>query len=76
VLAGVPLVSLTLDMEVMNALLLPIVLGFLLALERVALPPEDRMKGAYQWAAWGMAGLIMLFGLYMAATVFVQAFLP
>jgi Mn2+/Fe2+ NRAMP family transporter len=76
VLAGGPLVSLTLDMEVMNALLLPIVLGVSLALERVALPPEDRMKGAYQWATWGMAGLIMLFGLYMAATMLAQAFLP
>lgn len=34
----------TLDVEVMNALLLLIVLGFLLALERRTLPPKDQMK--------------------------------
>lgn len=73
VLAGISLVNLTVDIEVMNALLLPIVLGFLLALERSALPPEDRMKGAYQWMAWGMTGLIILFGVYLAATVVVHA---
>ena len=39
------LVSLSVDVEVMNACLLPIVLGFLLLLERRALPPELRMTG-------------------------------
>jgi len=33
------------DVEVMNALLLPIVLGFLLVLEARALPSEHRMHG-------------------------------
>lgn len=74
VLSGVPLLNLTIDIEVMNALLLPIVLGFLLALEQVALPAEYRMKGRYKFVAWGMAALIMLFGLYMAGDVIVQTF--
>ena len=39
------LVDLSVDIEVMNACLLPIVLGFLLALERRALPAPLRMRG-------------------------------
>jgi Mn2+/Fe2+ NRAMP family transporter len=74
VLSGIPLINLTLDIEVMNALLLPIVLGFLLLLERVALPTEYRMRGVYRIVAWGMAALVMLFGLYMAGDVVVQTF--
>lgn len=46
VLASVDLVRLSIDVEIMNALLLPIVLGFLLALEARALPPSWRMRGA------------------------------
>jgi hypothetical protein len=39
------LVNLLVGVEVMNACLLPIVLGFLLALERRALPNDLRMSG-------------------------------
>jgi len=74
VLSGISLINLTLDIEVMNAILLPIVLGFLLALERVALPPEYRMKGVYKWIAWSMTVLVICFGLYMGGSVLVQAF--
>lgn len=74
VLSGIPLVNLTLDIEVMNALLLPIVLGFLLALEQVALPAQYRMKGIRKFISWCMAGLVMLFGLYMAGDILVQTF--
>lgn len=74
VLSGLPLINLSIDIEVMNAILLPIVLGFLLALEQVALPKEYRMKGIYKLVTWGMAGLIMAFGLYMAGDVFLHAF--
>jgi Mn2+/Fe2+ NRAMP family transporter len=74
VLSGVPLVSLTLDIEVMNAVLLPIVLGFLVALERVALPEEYRMKGIYKWLAWGVTAVVIGFGLYMGGSVLVQLF--
>lgn len=69
VLSGISLISLTLDIEVMNAILLPIVLGFLLALEQVALPPEYRMKGLRKLIMWGMSLIIIGFGLYMAGSV-------
>ena len=49
----------------MNALLLPIVLGFLLALEMKALPKEHTMRGAYRWTVWTLCGIVMAFGLYM-----------
>ena len=58
----------------MNAILLPIVLGFLLALERVALPKEQRMKGVYKWIAWSVTTLVICFGLYMGGSVLFQAF--
>ena len=65
VLAAVDLVTLAVDAEVMNALLLPVVLGFLLALERRALPAESRMRGARKWTSWGLCLVTMAFGLYM-----------
>jgi Mn2+/Fe2+ NRAMP family transporter len=65
VLAGFNLVSLAVDVEVMNALLLPVVLGFLLALERKALPPEHRMRGAYRVTCTTLCLIVMGFGLYM-----------
>jgi Mn2+/Fe2+ NRAMP family transporter len=65
VLISVDLVSLAVDAEVMNALLLPIVLGFLLALERRALPPSARMKGFHKYVTWALCLAVMCFGLYM-----------
>ena len=65
VLASVDLVSLAVDCEVMNALLLPIVLGFLLALEAKCLPREYRMRGVYRLAVTGVCIVVMCFGLYM-----------
>jgi NRAMP (natural resistance-associated macrophage protein)-like metal ion transporter len=65
VLASVDLVSLAVDCEVMNSLLLPIVLGFLLALEAKSLPPEYRMRGAYRFAVTTVCVIVMCFGLYM-----------
>ncbi|MGL4875763.1 MAG: NRAMP family divalent metal transporter [Clostridium sp.] len=44
VLSGVPLVPLTLGVEVLNTLLLPIVLGFLLALGWKVLPEKHKLK--------------------------------
>ncbi|WP_297635860.1 Nramp family divalent metal transporter [uncultured Clostridium sp.] len=44
VLSGVPLVPLTLGVEVLNTLLLPLVLGLLLALGWKALPKEHALK--------------------------------
>jgi NRAMP (natural resistance-associated macrophage protein)-like metal ion transporter len=43
VLLGIPLISLTIAIEVMNALLLPIVLGFLIALGWKVLPEQYRL---------------------------------
>jgi Mn2+/Fe2+ NRAMP family transporter len=64
VASGVNLVSLSVAVEVVNALLLPVVLGFLFLLARKALPEEHRLRGLYAW----IAGLVMLatagFGLF------------
>lgn len=56
------LVSLAIDVEVMNALLLPIVLGFLLLLEARALPAEHRMQGAHRYGVWALSAVVMVFG--------------
>lgn len=45
--SGINLVDLSVGVEVMNALLLPVVLGFLYALARRALPSGHRLRGAY-----------------------------
>jgi Mn2+/Fe2+ NRAMP family transporter len=43
------LVSLNVGVQVMNALLLPLVLGFLIALAVRALPSSVRLRGVYLW---------------------------
>ncbi len=65
VLTSADLVSLSVDMEVMNALLLPIVLGFLLALEARALPRQWRMRGFRKYLTWTLCLLVIGFGLYI-----------
>jgi Mn2+/Fe2+ NRAMP family transporter len=65
VIASVDLVRLTVDVEVMNAMLLPIVLGFLLALESKTLPDSFRMRGWYRNMVWLLSGIVMAFGVYM-----------
>lgn len=65
VLASADLVSLSVDVMVMNAMLLPIVLGFLLALEARELPEQCRMRGARKYLTWALCLLVMGFGLYM-----------
>jgi len=72
VLLGIPLINLVVDVEVMNAILLPIVLGFLLLLERVALPKEYRMSGARKYIVWSLCGIVISFGLYTAAKSFMD----
>ena len=57
VLSGVNSVKLAIGVNVMNALLLPIVLGFLFLLARKALPEPWGIKGWYAW----LVGLIVLF---------------
>ena len=68
VLASVNLVRLAIDVEVLNALLLPVVLGFLLLLERKALPDAHRMHGTYRVAVTGVCLIVIAFGLYMIPT--------
>lgn len=73
IFSGINLISLDVDTEVMNALLLPLVLGFLLALERKALPEEWRMKGWYKYTVWIISIIIMLFGLYMGVQLLISS---
>lgn len=65
VLINFDIVGLAVLVEVINALMLPIVLGFLLVLETTVLPPKYRMHGWYRGLVWGLSGLVMVFGLYM-----------
>jgi Mn2+/Fe2+ NRAMP family transporter len=65
VLASFNLVSLTVGVEVMNALLLPIVLGFLLLLEAKALPAQWRMRGLRKYLSWALCLVVIAFGIYM-----------
>ncbi|WAH35164.1 NRAMP family divalent metal transporter [Alicyclobacillus dauci] len=69
VFSGINLVNLAVDTEVMNALLLPIVLSFLLVLEAKVLPKEWRMTGVYKYIVWSISTIVMLFGVYMGIKV-------
>ena len=65
IVAQVPdLVSLNVAVEVMNALLLPLVLGFLVALAMRALPREHRLRGTYRWIVIGLSSLVAALGVY------------
>ncbi len=69
VLASVDLIGLSVDAEVMNVLLLPVVLGFLLALEARALPAGQRMRGWHKYTTWALCLLVMGFGLYLIPSI-------
>ncbi len=58
------LVALNIGVEVMNALMLPVVLGFLVLLAFKALPPEHRIRGLYAWIVVGVALLTAGLGVY------------
>ena len=64
VLFSTNLINLAVNVEVMNAMLLPIVLGSLLILEARVLPPADRMKSWHRAFVWFSAGLISALGIY------------
>ena len=68
VLTTPDMIGLVIDVEVMNALLLPIVLGFLLALEARALPADWRMRGTRKYVTWSLCLVVIAFGLYMVPT--------
>jgi Mn2+/Fe2+ NRAMP family transporter len=64
VTSGINLVNLNIAIEVMNALLLPIVLGFLFLLAIKALPEEHRLKGPYMWTVFTILGITAIFAVY------------
>ena len=58
------LVSLNVGVQVMNALLLPLVLGFLIALAVRALPEPVRLRGWYLWLVCAVAAVTCVLGVY------------
>jgi len=56
------LISLNVAVQVMNALLLPVVLGFLVRLAQVTLPEGQRLKGVYGWVVIGVCVITCAFG--------------
>ena len=66
VASGANLVRLSVGVQVVNALLLPLVLGFLFLLARTALPDSHRIKGAYAWIAGTVIFITSVFSVYAA----------
>ena len=62
------LVGLAVDVEVMNAALLPVVLTFLVLLER-RLPPDVRMRGTRRVIAYSMIVVVVAVGFVTIASV-------
>jgi Mn2+/Fe2+ NRAMP family transporter len=60
------LTRLSVDVEIFNACLLPVVLGFLLALERKALPVAMHMGGPRRAVTYILTGAVILFGVFTA----------
>jgi NRAMP (natural resistance-associated macrophage protein)-like metal ion transporter len=58
------LVSLNVGVQVMNAFLLPLVLGFLVALAIRALPAETRLRGVYRYVVITTATVTAAFGVF------------
>jgi NRAMP (natural resistance-associated macrophage protein)-like metal ion transporter len=58
------LVTLNIGVEVMNALMLPLVLGFLILLAIRALPEEHRLRGPYRWIVIAVSVLTTGLGVY------------
>lgn len=56
------LVSLNVGVQVMNALMLPLVVGMLIALANRALPEAHRLKGAYLWVVVAVTAVICVLG--------------
>ncbi len=64
VVSGINLVKLSVAVEVMNALLLPIVLGFLFLLSKKMLPEKYKLRGFYGWFVGIILLITVTFGLY------------
>jgi hypothetical protein len=62
------LVALNIGVEVMNALMLPLVLGFLVLLAFRSLPAAHRPRGLYAGIVVGVSLLISGLGIYAGIT--------
>jgi len=62
------LVALNIGVQVMNALMLPLVLGFLVLLAFKALPAEHRLSGPYAWLVIAVSVLTAGLGVYGGIT--------
>lgn len=62
------LVALNIGVEVMNALMLPLVLGLLVLLAFKALPAEHRLRGPYAWLVIAVSVLTAGLGVYGGIT--------
>ncbi len=60
------LIALNLGIEIMNALLLPLVLGFLVLLAARVLPEKHRLRGAHLWAVVATCAITTGVGLWCA----------
>ncbi|MGD0639323.1 MAG: divalent metal cation transporter [Roseiarcus sp.] len=58
------LVWLNIAAQVLNALLLPLVIGFLVALALTALPASLRPRGLYRWILIGVCAVVIAVGVY------------
>ena len=58
------LVWLTIAAQVLNAFLMPLVIGFLVALAVKALPEPLRLRGVYLWVLIGISAVVFAVGLY------------
>jgi Mn2+/Fe2+ NRAMP family transporter len=65
VLFSIDLVALAVDVEVLNAIMLPLVLGLLLALEAKTLTGREKSTGVRRLLTYGTCATVMAFGLYM-----------
>lgn len=70
VTSGTNLVRLSVGVQVVNALLLPIVLGFLFLLAHKALPHTHRLKGVYAWTTGAIMIITSGFGLFTEIKTF------
>jgi Mn2+/Fe2+ NRAMP family transporter len=64
------LISLNVAAQVVNALMLPLVVGLLIALSVSALPREHRPRGVYLWLVSGIAAVVSAAGLLGAGLSF------
>lgn len=66
IVSGINLINLSVAVQVMNAALLPIVLGFLYLLATRVLPKPYRLRGTYSKVVGTVVVITSLFGIYAA----------